>query len=86
VAGVFPPLAGDPVVLDPDPADHIRVILEGAQGSTIAGVTYAAAMPGFGRQLGDEEIALLVNHERSNWGNDAPLVTPEDVARVRSGS
>lgn len=86
VPGVFPPLAGDPMVLDPDPSDHIRVVLTGAQGNTIGGVTYNAAMPGFGTQLSDEEITLLVNHERSNWGNDAPLVTPEDVARVRSGN
>lgn len=83
--GLFPPLVGDPVVLDPDPTEHIRIVLAGAQGGEIDGVTYTAAMPGFAAQLSDEEVAAVVNHERTSWGNDAPTVTVEDVARVRAG-
>lgn len=83
VPGVFPPLKDDPVVLDPDPAEHIRVVLHGAQSKEINGVTYQAAMPGFAQQMSDEEIMLVVNHERSSWGNDAPHVTIEDVAGER---
>lgn len=83
--GFFPPLAGDPVVTAEDPGEHIRVILTGAQGSTIDGVDYSAAMPGFAGQLSDEEVALIVNHERTSWGNDAPVVRPEEVARIRAG-
>ena len=84
--GVFPPLAGDPVVLAADPTEHIRVALNGGQGSTIDGVTYNTPMPGFGPVLSDKEIMLIVNHERTSWGNDAPLATEEDVARVRAGN
>lgn len=83
--GLFPPLAGDPVVTAASPDDHVRVVLNGAQGSTIDGVTYSAAMPGFAGQLSDEEVALVVNHERSSWGNNAPTVTAEEVARLRAG-
>lgn len=85
VPGIFPPLAGDPVVTDDDPTDHIRVVLTGAQGSTIDGTEYSLAMPAFGSQLSDEEVALIVNHERNSWGNSAANATPEDVARVRAG-
>ena len=85
VPGIFPPLAGDPLVTADDGDAHVRVVLTGAQGSTIDGTEYSLAMPAFAGQLSDEEVALIVNHERSSWGNDAPPVTPQDVARVRAG-
>ena len=81
--GVFPPLAGDPVVTADDPTEHIRVVLHGLQGKEIGGVSYVSPMPAFGGLLSDEQIAAVINHERTSWGNDAPLVTPEDVAAQR---
>lgn len=81
--GVFPPLAGDPVVTAADPTEHIRTVLHGKQGSTIGGVTYASAMPSFAAQLSDEEVAAVVNHERTSFGNAAPTVTAEQVAALR---
>jgi mono/diheme cytochrome c family protein len=84
--GVFPPLAGSSTVKAKDPSEHLRTVLNGAQGRTIAGVTYAAAMPPFGPQLSDADVAAVVNHERSSWGNEAPLVKPEDVAAARHTS
>jgi len=84
VAGAFPPLAGDPVVQDSDPARHIEVILFGLSGQTIGGVAYASAMPAWGEQLTDDEIAAVVNHERTSWGNAAPTVTAADVAALRA--
>ncbi len=82
--GVFPPLVGSGVVLDPDPTEHVRVVLNGRQGSTIAGVTYASPMPAFAGQLTDEQIAAVVNHERASWGNSAPGVTAAQVSELRS--
>ena len=81
--GVFPPMAGDPVVTAADPAEHIQIVLHGLQGKSIGGVAYASPMPAFGGQLTDEQIAAVVNHERTSWGNDAPLVSPEEVATQR---
>lgn len=86
LAGVFPPLRGDPVVTAPDPTEHIRVVLEGLAGKVIGGVAYAAAMPGFGAQLSDAQIAAVLSHERSAWGNAAPAVTIDEVASVRAAS
>jgi mono/diheme cytochrome c family protein len=80
---VFPPLADDPVVTAEDPTEHIRVVLFGKQGSTIDGIAYNAHMPAWADQLSDEEIAAVVNHERTSWGNNAPPVTEEDVERIR---
>ncbi|MDR8390689.1 cbb3-type cytochrome c oxidase subunit II [Aliifodinibius sp. S!AR15-10] len=84
VQGAFPPLAGDPVVTDEDPTDHIRVVLYGMQGIPIEGTEYQGIMQPFGEMLSDEEVAAVINHERTSWGNDAPTVTAEDVAKVRN--
>ncbi len=84
VPKLFPPLAGDPVVTGRDPSDHIRIVLFGAKGSAINGVTYQAQMPAWADQLSDEEAAAVINHERTSWGNSAPTVTAADVAKVRT--
>jgi len=36
--------------------------------------------------VADADAAAVINHERSSWGNDAPLVRPEDVAAARRAS
>lgn len=80
---VFPPLADNPAVTDSDPSVHILSILEGVSNKVIDGVAYASPMPGFGPALSDLEVAAVVNHERSNWGNNAQLVTPDEVTALR---
>jgi mono/diheme cytochrome c family protein len=84
VPGVFPRLAGDPVVTASDPSDNIRIILFGVKGSSIKGVTYQAQMPAWADQFSDEEAAAVINHERTSWGNNAPVITSEGVAKIRS--
>jgi cytochrome c oxidase subunit II len=81
--GVFPPLKGNTVVLASDAAGHIRAVLEGVSGKIIDGITYASPMPGFSAQLSDEEVASVVNHERTQWGNNATTIAAEDVAKLR---
>jgi mono/diheme cytochrome c family protein len=83
VPGVFPPLAGSATVQSSDPSEHITTVLHGLHGKTIGGVAYAAAMPPFGPQLKDEDVAAVINHERSSWGNRAEPVKPEDVSARR---
>ncbi|HLR31718.1 MAG TPA: hypothetical protein VK074_04475, partial [Fodinibius sp.] len=83
ITGTFPPLAGSPAVTDEDPTRHIEIVLFGMQGEAINGVEYSAAMPPWADQLSDEEVAAIINHERTSWGNDAPTVTAEDVKKVR---
>ena len=81
--GVFPPIAGDPVVTATDPTEHIDIVLGGLLGKEINGVAYASPMPAFGGQLSDDQIAAVINHQRTSFGNEAPLVTAEDVAAQR---
>jgi len=80
---LFPPLAGDPVVTAKDPTEQIRTVLFGKQGSTINGVAYQAQMPAWADQLSNNEIAAVINHERTSWGNNAPTITASDVAAIR---
>ena len=77
--GVFPPLAGNGVVLASDPADILKVVLNGvpAQGKYVP-------MPPFASQLNDQQIADLANYVRSSWGNAAPPNTSAAmVAKLR---
>ncbi len=82
--GVFPPLKGDAVVTATDPTDHVLAVLNGLQGKAIDGIAYAAPMPPLGALLSDEEVAAVVNHERTSWGHNAPLVTPDQVRELRN--
>ncbi|SDD54578.1 cytochrome c oxidase cbb3-type subunit 2 [Algoriphagus faecimaris] len=78
ISGAFPSLVGSKIVNDPDPNILIQIILSGYDARPEFG-----AMPGFADLLTDEEIAAIANHERSNWGNQAPDVTTEQVAEIR---
>ena len=81
--GVFPSLVGNESVLNKDTSQHIDVVLNGLKDKVIAGVSYPAPMPGFAAQLSDEEVAAVVNHERSRWGNDAVKITSDAVTARR---
>jgi len=82
--GAFPPLKDDPVVLNPDPTEQIETILNGAHGRSIGGTTYPSAMPPFGAALNDADVADIINHERTSWGNQGKPVTADQVKAERS--
>jgi mono/diheme cytochrome c family protein len=84
VPHTFPPLAGSPWLVG-DEETPIRIVLLGIEGKIdVRGDTYDGTMPRFGDQLSDAEIARVLTHERSSWGNRAQPVTEEAVARVRA--
>lgn len=82
--GAFPPLKDNPVVQDPDPRKQIDVVLHGLHGESVGGMAYASAMPPFGSVLSDAQIADIINHERSSWGNHGKLITADQVKAARS--
>jgi cytochrome c oxidase subunit 2 len=82
VPGAFPSLMGDPVVTAHDPTTQIKTVLHGLSGKTIRGKSYSGAMPPFA-QLSDDDIAAIIDHERTTWGNNAPIITPDEVKRAR---
>lgn len=82
----YPPLAGSEWVTG-DEGRLARVILHGLTGDIeVAGTMYAGVMPGWGVMFKDEEIAAVMTYIRSSWGNSAPAVRAETVARVRQES
>ncbi len=83
IPGVFPPLAGSEWVLG-KPATLAAVVLHGASGPlTVKGGRFDGAMPAFGAQLNDAELAAVLTHIRSAWGNSAAPVDAATVAAVR---
>jgi mono/diheme cytochrome c family protein len=78
IRGNYPPLAGAPRLLAADPSAAIQLTLKGAARGALNG-----QMPAFA-DLADHEIAAVLTWTRSQWGNAAPAVTPEQVARLRS--
>lgn len=81
--GVFPPLAGSEWVTGRD-STVAAIVIHGISGSlTVKGSTYRGAMPAFGAQLDDAQIAAVLSHLRSQWGNQAAPVTPQTVAQAR---
>jgi nitrite reductase (NO-forming) len=82
--GAFPPLKGDPAVLNPDSTMQIDTVLNGVQGRTINGKSYATPMPPFAGSLSDAQIADIINHERASWGNHGKQITADDVKARRA--
>jgi cytochrome c oxidase cbb3-type subunit 2 len=82
--GAFPPLKGNPTVNDADATTHIRVVLHGLQGGSVAGIAYSSPMPPFAETLGDADIASIINYERSAWGNHGAPVTTRQVSGERA--
>jgi mono/diheme cytochrome c family protein len=81
VPGVFPPLAGNPVVLAQDPNDILKVVDRGIRARN-----GFVAMPPFNTQLTGQQVADIANYVRTSWGNRAaPDATPAMVARLRAG-
>ncbi|MGC4108543.1 MAG: cytochrome c [Thermomicrobiales bacterium] len=73
VPGIFPNLAGNPLVTLDDPTYVITTVLNGRGG-----------MPRFAGTYDDEQIAAIVTYIRSAWGNTGAPVTAEEVAKVRA--
>ncbi|MDR3451848.1 MAG: cytochrome c [Rhodoferax sp.] len=81
--GVFPPLAGSDWVAGKK-ATLIAIVLHGINGPlTVEGKPFNGAMPTFQGQLQDAEVAAVLTHVRSQWGNTGAPITADAVAAVR---
>ena len=80
---VNPPLAGSEWILgDPDRA--IAAVMVGLTGPIeVSGKAYHLVMPPQGAVLNDVQLAAILSHVRSSWGNQETSVKPSEVARVR---
>jgi nitrite reductase (NO-forming) len=85
VPATFPPLAGSDYLASTSKADLIRHVVQGLSGPiTVNGATYNGAMPPLG-YLSDDQIAAVLTHVRTSWGNHLDAVTTSEVAQVRGG-
>lgn len=86
LAGVFPPLAESEWVTG-DPKRLAQIVLHGVNGTlTVKGAAYNGMMPPFKDKLDDAEMAALLSHIRSQFGNRAEAVDAKLVAEARSAS
>jgi len=84
VPGTFPPLAGSEWATGNEER-IIRIVLNGLTGPVkVAGHEYNNVMAPLGAVLKDEQIANVLSYVRAEWGNAAPEVQPETVAKVRA--
>jgi mono/diheme cytochrome c family protein len=83
--GTYPPQAGSPYVTG-DKTKLIRIALNGLQGPiTVEGKRYSNVMPPW-KSLSDADMAAVLTYVRSNFGNSASAVTPDEVAHERAAT
>jgi len=82
VPGMYPTLHNTDWVYG-DKSRLIGLLLNGQQGEiTVNGQVFRGVMPPH-EYLTDEQIADVLTYVRSNFGNTASAVLPEEVARLR---
>jgi len=79
--GAFPPLKGSKVVLNDDPKLMVDIIMNGYSGREAEGFGVMPAV-GTNNKLSAEDIAAIMNHEKTSWGNTAKKVTPDQVKKL----
>jgi mono/diheme cytochrome c family protein len=88
----YPPLTGANNPWLRDDERLIKIVLKGLWGPMeLNGQKFdptkgVPPMPGFGGFTSDEEIAAVISYVRQSWGNDLPLITPAQVAKVRAAT
>jgi len=80
---LIPDLASSTSVAAADPTTILRVVLEGAQSVGTNEEPTAPAMPAFGWQLSDGEVAAVATYIGNSWNHAAPPVTEHEVHVAR---
>ncbi len=77
--GAFPPLKGSKVVNDDNLELYIDIIMNGYDARPEYGV-----MAGVGTNMNftENDVAAIINYERTSWGNTGKKVTPEEVKKI----
>ncbi|MBA4328402.1 MAG: alcohol dehydrogenase [Polaromonas sp.] len=86
VPKAYPALAGNRAVTMPQTANLVQIVLNGGYAPATAGNPRPFGMPPFVLELSDSDIAAVLTHIRQSWGNQAGVVTPLEVNRMRAAS
>jgi len=81
-----PPLAGNPVIMDPDPSSLINITLNGSLRVITEDIPDRYDMPYFRTLLSDQQIAEVLTFMRKGWGNKGGAVMVEEVAAIRDAT
>ncbi|MDQ3058267.1 MAG: cytochrome c [Pseudomonadota bacterium] len=84
VPGAYPALAGNRAVTMASTVNLVQMVLNGGFPPATAGNPRPFGMPPFVLVLQDGDVADVLTHLRSAWGNQASPVTPQDVHRIRA--
>lgn len=86
--GVYPPLTESEWVTGSKDR-LIKLALHGLWGPIeVNGVKYSGQVPmtALGGTFNDKEMAAVLTYVRTSWGNEASLVTPKEVEKVRAAT
>ncbi|NJB86718.1 mono/diheme cytochrome c family protein/glucose/arabinose dehydrogenase/lysophospholipase L1-like esterase [Lewinella marina] len=84
----YPPLAGSPWVTG-SKERLIKLVMHGLYGPMeVKGKQYDGQVPmtAYGGLMDDEEMAAVLTYVRNAFGNEAPMVKPEEIAAVRTAT
>ena len=80
--GRNPPLAGS-VTVNGDPQVLAAWVIAGERPPTLPPMRGLVVMPQY-RWLGDEDLAAVITHIRTHFGNASSAVTPAEIAALRA--
>ncbi|MBS0422059.1 MAG: c-type cytochrome [Proteobacteria bacterium] len=83
VSHLIPNLKVAASVAATEPTSVLRVIIRGTRTAATQSEPTAPAMPGYGWQLTDQQIADVSTYVRNSWGNAASSVSAGDVRAAR---
>jgi len=83
VTGAYPPLAGNRAVTMPATANLVQVVIGGGFPPATAGNPRPFGMPPYATVLSDADVAAVLTHIRTSWGNRAAPVSELAVAQQR---
>jgi mono/diheme cytochrome c family protein len=82
--GIYPALSGSRAVTMQTSANLVHIVLEGGFPPATQRNPRPFGMPPFATLLSDDDVAALLTHIRSSWGNTAARVEPLEVRRFRT--
>ncbi|MFC5498877.1 c-type cytochrome [Caenimonas terrae] len=85
VAGAYPPLAGNRAVQLKETSNLVQVVMYGGFPPATAGNPRPYGMPPYVLLLSDADVAAVLTHLRTSWGNRAAAVSEVEVLKKRSG-
>ncbi len=77
--GAFPPLKGSPVVNGTDLELYVDIIMNGYDARAEYGVMAAV---GTNMSFTENDVAAIINYERTSWGNTGKTVTPAEIKKI----